>query len=423
MNPKRGNTLDIRKHAELIPEDQLVLENLKALQDCSSPDQKLLPCQRDNIAHTFNNALVAMAFMVKDEKERAERILNFYADAMNAANMSPDLQNFFYKGEPRGFFQHMLLNDEQGIPAYHTAGFTDRWMGDMAWLAIAYKYYEKKYGFENKPQYEKIAVALKELLKSFYKDDPQGGGYVQHGWRWGALDIRMAIEKAMNEGPSVSDFIPRYRIEGPKNKSFKIDQLCAKAKNDDHLHETAFQGHFEGNIDCYAVFKLYGENETASQIKIWLDREIQKAEDNNDYIFLDWISWRALAFGKENPGLYQKLVQLDNDQRYRKTVVIKNQTATGFYHGPEPVDNIWMDGTGHIICAFYAAGEIEKGNFYANQLDKFIIEQDIHGKITHSIPYTANNAGGYPWVRLNTGFVSVNAWYIFAKNQFNPMDF
>ena len=101
----------------------------------------------------------------------------------------------------------------------------------------------------------------------------------------------------------------------------------------------------------------------------------------------------------------------------------KGKEVVGFYHGPEPVDNVWMDGTGHLICAFYSSGDIEKGNYYCNQFDRFIIEQKHAGKITHSIPYTANNKGGYPWVKLETGFVSVDAWYIFAKNKFNPMDF
>jgi hypothetical protein len=32
----------------------------------------------NNEAQTFNNALVAMAFLVKGERDRAERILDFY---------------------------------------------------------------------------------------------------------------------------------------------------------------------------------------------------------------------------------------------------------------------------------------------------------------------------------------------------------
>ena len=53
-------------------------------------------------------------------------------------------------------------------------------------------------------------------------------------------------------------------------------------------------------------------------------------------------------------------------------------------------------------------------------MDPFIIEQTIAGKKVHALPFTANKVG-HEWVDLDEGFVSVAAWYIFAKNKFNPM--
>lgn len=354
-----------RRDAELAPEDPLVLEWLKQIQDVSSPDKQLLPSAEDNQAHTFNNSLVAMAFILKGEKERAERILDFYAGATVKDNSCPAIQNFFYKGETRGFFQYVELNTTRnGIPAYHNPGNSDRWMGDLAWLLLAYKYYEKTY---NSDRYKEITELLKNLLISWYKDADDGpGGYVQHGWRSG----------------------------------------------DKKLHEN--YGHPEGNIDCYAVFKLCGEDEYADKIKIWLDRVLK-----GDNLPLDLYTWRVLAFGKD----YAYLLNIpEYDLRYRKTVTFNGKQAMGFFdHADINVNNVWLDGTGHIACAFITLGDKERGYFYANQMDAFLIDRPVKGIEARSLPYTANKEGDYKSIRQDIGVVSVAAWYIFAKNKFNPL--
>jgi hypothetical protein len=251
-----------RRDKNLIPEDPLVLEYLKILQDNSSKEKMLLPSMEDLQCQTFNNALVAMVFILKDERERAERILNFYANATDPNNEDKLLQNFFYNGEARGFYQHVLLRDTQYQKAYHSPGGVDRWMGDMAWLLIAYKFYEKKY---NSQKYQNIINLLKNLLISFFKDNGDGTRYVQHGFR-----------------------------------------------NDDRkLHED--YGHHEGNIDCYAAFKICGEDLLAEKIKNWLDKELNEKEN----LPLDLYSWRVLAFGKD----YQHLLNIvEYDFRFRKII-------------------------------------------------------------------------------------------------------
>ena len=354
-----------RRDLVLTPEDPLVLEWLKQIQDVSSPDKQLLPTAEDNEAHTFNNSLVAMAFILKGEKERAERILDFYAAATVRDNSCPAIQNFFYKGQPRGFFQYVELNTTaNGIPAYHNPGYSDRWIGDMAWLLVAYKYYEKTY---NSDRYKEITNLLKNLLISWYKDNPKGkGGYVQSGWR----------------------------------------------KGDTTLHED--YGHPEGNIDCYAAFKLCGEDVYAEKIKIWLDSVCK-----GDSLPLDHYTWRVLAFGKDHVDL---LNIPEYSLRYRKKVTFNGKEALGFFdHADINVNNAWLDGTGHIACAFITLGDKERGYFYANQLDAFLIDRPIKGVKTRSLPYTANKEGGYSWVRQDRGVISVAAWYIFAKNKFNPL--
>jgi len=360
----RGIGFKQRRAAKLIPEDPLVLEWLKQMQDNFSPERTILPTSEDNQGHTFNNSLVAMAFILEGEKERAQSILDFYASATVRENQDPTLQNFFYKGEPRGFFQSVTVRPEGNIPAYHNPGNSDRWIGDMAWLLIAYKYYEKTY---NSDRYDEIINLLKNLLISWYKDADGGpGGYIQHGWRRG----------------------------------------------DSYLHEN--YGHPEGNIDCYAAFKLCGEEEYARKIKLWLDRVL-----GGKSLPLDLYTWRVLAYGKD----YADLLNIpEYDLRYRKTLKVKGKKVMGFYHSPDiTIDNIWLDGTGHIACAYVVLGDQQRGYFYANQLDAFLIDRNINGVKTRTFPYTANTQGGFDGFDQDKGFISVAAWYIFAKNGFNPL--
>jgi len=348
-----------------------IVEYLKLIQDISSSDKKLLPSMEDNYAHTFNNALAAISFILENERERAERILDFYSDATIVDNEDITLQNFFYKGESRGFYQQVLLNDfvistepYKVVKNYHRIVRTyggDRWIGDMAWLLISYKFYEKKY---NSDKYKKIIDLIKNLLVSFYKP-AKVGGYIQHGWR----------------------------------------------QDDKKLHEN--YGHEEGNIDCYAALKLCGEKKIAKNIKKWLDNRLKKKKG----LPLDLYTWRVLAFGKK----YGDLLDLvENDTRYKKTVKFNEQEVVGFFSGPTEVNNIWVDGLGHISCAYYSIGNKQKGDFYKQQMEKLFIEKEINGVKVKTLPYTANKDGGYEWVDTNKGFTSAVCWYIFAKNKFNP---
>jgi hypothetical protein len=349
---------DPRWAAQMNPEDSLVLEWLKALQDHSSADHCLLPAQEgDGAAQTFNNAMVALAFIVKGERERAERILDFYDRATVPDNTDPTLQNFFYKGEPRGFFQ------EVSLATLHNVGHgNDRWMGDMAWLLCAYKNYEYRY---QSLRYRHIVTLLRDLLVSYYTPASHGG-YIRHGWR----------------------------------------------KGDAYKHEA--DGHHEGNIDCFAVLRLCGEDSLAMNIRAWIDNALGGLRD----LPLDLYTWRTLAYG---PAAAPLLDVPERDARYRKTITLRGRHVTGFFHGPDPgQQNIWTDGLGHIACAYLTCGDRGKGSYYVNQMDSMMLERSIGGACTHALPYTATRSGGYEWVDTLKGFTSCAAWYILARNCVNP---
>ena len=362
----------------------LVLQYLKSIQDHFSNDGWLVPAMEDNSGQTFNNAVTAMAFILKGEKQRAERILDFYAQRIDSSNSNLNSQNFFYKGEARGFFQNINLNDS------YTPFICDRWMGDNAWLLLAYKFYEKEYGFADKSFYSLVTNDLKNLLLELYINDPTGhGGFVQSGWRWGPR----------NSATPVNDY-----------------QLNVFDSNGNPV------GHEEGNIDAYAALKLCGEDSIAGKIKQWLDYRMNLLENIPGISLpLDLYSWRSLAFN--NYGSYYKNLVLvpGSDKRFRKEVNFNGKKATGFYSSADSsVQNVWLDGSGHMVCAFYFAGYADTAEYYSNQLDLFLINRNIDGTSSLALPYTANKTGGYDWVDINKGFSSSCAWYIFAKEKFNP---
>jgi len=342
-----------------IPEDLLVLEYLKQLQGSSA----LLPSvEGENIAQTFNNSLAVFAFILKGERKRAERILDLFSSATDTNNMDIRKQNFFYNGQARGFYQSCTitsLRDE--------SNHADRWIGDMAWLLLAYKFYEKEY---NSKQYSVIITLLKNLLTSYYKT-ASVGGYVQSGWRHG----------------------------------------------DTYLHEP--NGHHEGNIDAYAALKYCGiGSDTMLNIKNWIENELINGL-NNQNLPLDLYTWRTLAFGNG----YSYLLDIpEDDTRYRKELLFNGKKVVGLYSGPAAtVNNIWMDGTAHIACGYTKYGNKQKGIFYSNRLSDLLITNIINGVSTKTLPYTANNTGDYSWVNPAKGFVSCAAWYIITKNKLNPL--
>lgn len=348
-----------RRDTVLTAEDPLVLKYLQLLQDYGSPSQALLPTYYDGRqAHTFNNCLAAMAFVTKNEKERAERILDFYLNATDSNNTDQFKQNFFYNRQARGFFQ------ECDIYSFQAMGARNRWIGDMAWLLIACKFYEQKY---NSQRYIYLTGILRDLFVSFYKQ-ADTGGYIQHGWENG----------------------------------------------DANLHEP--DGHHEGNIDCYVALKLCREDLMAHQIKLWLDWQL----NGKTNLPLDLYTWRTMAFGALGEPYLSLLNIPEYDFRYRKIIAVKEKEVMGMYSNPDiTIRNFWNDGTGHISCAFSAFGDEQRGMFYANQLDALIVAQQIGTQTIHGIPYTLNTQG-YQGVDPGVPVLSSSAWYILAKNKVNP---
>jgi hypothetical protein len=348
-----------RRDVEMNDEDPLVLKYLKVLQDYSSSDGLVLPNNENTtLVSTFNNSLAAMVFIIKNQKERAENILDFYAAAADSNNQDCTKQAFFCKGEMRGFYQQIHITD------YTRGGeVEDRWIGDMAWLMMAYKHYEKKYG--QKSEYRHVVGLIRNLLISFYKAMNNNTGYIQTGWQDG-----------------------------------------------DTRFDTT--GHVEGNIGCYAALKHCGEDDAAEKVRNWLNNQLI----GND-LPLDNYTWRALAFCEPDSAVINIP---EFDFRFKKKIYVDDDSIYGFYPFPNiSVNNIWTEGIGHMACAQWYFGERSRGYYYANQFDPLLLSYDLYGNTIRTLPYAVNRTGEFTSIDTTTGSVSSACWYVFAKNGFNPL--
>jgi hypothetical protein len=130
-----------RRDKQLTSEDPGVIAWLGAMQDAGSRERRLLPSTPGgDEGQTFNNALSAMAFARHGQRERMERVLDFYRDAAaDRDNADPTRQAFYLRGEARGFYQRISLHGSSDAAAGHAFPGSDRWMGDMAWLLLAFR--------------------------------------------------------------------------------------------------------------------------------------------------------------------------------------------------------------------------------------------------------------------------------------------
>lgn len=196
----------------------------------------------------------------------------------------------------------------------------------------------------------------------------------------------------------------------------------------------------EHNFDCYSAFRDLGilTNDErylklAKEVKKWLidDTWDKKAGRfflgrRNKNFATDLSSWAVLSLGKDwAPSLAFAEEKSRNTQLYK----IKNVEVDGFDFGstyktsPFPdKDAVWFEGTAHMVLAYEVAGMKEKRDYFMAELDKCLTASPVF-PYTAGLPYASNE--GTPvydsWLMQDKPLcISSTAWYLFAKNSFNP---
>lgn len=196
----------------------------------------------------------------------------------------------------------------------------------------------------------------------------------------------------------------------------------------------------EHNFDCYVAFRdlgiLTGDDrylKIAKEIKLWLENAAWNKEQNrfnmgndNPNYATDLSSWAVLSLGKK----YGPTLDFAIDKSLTKKLYkVKDVEIEGFdfgstyekSHYPDK-DAVWLEGTGQMVLAFDRAGRKEEKNHFLAELDKALTPSPAH-KNAAGLPYATNT--GTPaygsWLMQDKPLcVSSTAWYIFAKENYNP---
>ncbi len=261
--------------------------------------------------------------------------------------------------ENGGFSQ---FRNRNGNPNNH------RWMGDNAWLLIALNNYVSVTG---STEYHRLSEEIENWLRSLQDSD---------GGLWGGFNSDNTQIHKITEG--------------------NIDAFNAVL-----------------NYDTFHVKLLnYLKNErwdTVEQLLIsW--------PGTQQYLFaLDLHPWGYCIF-EDFP-----VAVLAKASRYitTKTSTVLNKQITGYCFDIDK-DVVWLEGTGEMIVAFQHAGQNTEAEYYTAELEKMILESAMFSN-SAGLPYTTNFGTHYGDSELWKGAdinpaISSGAWYLFAKNKFNP---
>lgn len=196
----------------------------------------------------------------------------------------------------------------------------------------------------------------------------------------------------------------------------------------------------EHNFDCYAAFRGLGiltkdkrYLEVAKEIKIWLENAVwnegqsrfNMGKGDPNYA-TDLSSWAVLSLGKK----YAVTLDFAIDKSLTKKLYkVKNVEVEGFdfgstyqqSHYPDK-DAVWLEGTAHMVLAFDRAGKNEQKEHFLAELEKTLTPSSKY-KNSAGLPYATNE--GTPaygsWLMQDKPLsIAGTAWYIFAKENFNP---
>ncbi len=181
---------DIAEEPEEIPEEVIVDTNLEAvynwLIEIQMNNGLLESVEGSNFVSLYDNALAALAFIAREDYEKAAAIFDFFDSRIDVELLEGD----------GGLGQ---FRDAAGIPFDNAP---KRWLGDNAWLLIALNNYHAATGSQ---RYSRLSAELENWIRSLQDTDGGlWGGYNADGTR--IHKITEGILDAFNAVPGYDSF-------------------------------------------------------------------------------------------------------------------------------------------------------------------------------------------------------------------------
>jgi len=170
-----------------ILEGEIDLQIYHWLSEQQLPNGLVESVENGNIVSLYDNALASMAFMLKGDDTKAEKIFDFFN-----ARIGSELNNGV-----GGFSQ---FRNNNGVPSNH------RWMGDNAWMLIALNHYKKLTGNST---YDLLASEIANWLIGL--QDSDGGLFAGYDSNNSRLNYKVTegMIDAFNAIDGYSDFHSR----------------------------------------------------------------------------------------------------------------------------------------------------------------------------------------------------------------------
>lgn len=232
--------------------------------------------ENTNFVSLYDNALATIFFITENQKEKAERVLDFYS-----SRITTELK---VNG---GFYQTRNITGDAGERI---------WMGDNAWLLIALNHYKERY---NSTKYDIMAAHLESWLRSLQQEN----GALLGGTNTNGTDIPLVTEgiiTAFNAVPGFDDFhinILRYI----KNERWDATNNIVVSWPENPSYTYALDLHSLSS----AIFDGFSENLLTQANRYFTEQEFTISgevisgycfDEDKDVVWLEGSAQMAVAF-------------------------------------------------------------------------------------------------------------------------------
>ncbi|WP_047171602.1 fibronectin type III domain-containing protein [Paenibacillus borealis] len=347
------------------------------------------PNNPKQIVYTYDQAVAAIAFIVKGERTRAEKVLNKMRDIQDPSGYW--LNSYWYNN---GYGEEIRKH-----------------VGPVSWMAMAAMAYEKQY---NDTRYRPMALKALDWCLTYAK----ANGGIAGGWSawsnsdepWSSTEHNIDLYRVLQYYASV---------DSSKTASYTAAATGVKSFLDNVVWD-----------DAAKRFKGGWKNDTNL-----IDPKIP----------LDVNPWGVLALGLNGTRNYgASLTYVENaagtpgtlaNPRYKQTLTYNDagNTLSGYDFDwtdevlPAYDDNgnqigntgadVWLEGTAFMSLAYYMQGNTTKANAINTEIIK---KQGTSGPSLGGIPYSLKGTSNSYWVMAQQNCVSSTGWLILSLHRFNP---
>lgn len=346
---------------------------------------------RVQIVYTYDQAVAAIAFMLKNDRVRAEKLLNKMAQFQDADGSW--INSYWWNGAGEEIRKHV---------------------GPVAWMAMAFMAHEKKYGSTTYRPYVKKAL---DWIVTFQKAN---GGISGGTTTWDVPGtVTNEVWTSTEHNQDVYNLLKYYANIFP-DRTASYNNAATGVKS------------FLDNVVWNDTLKRWNGG--------W------KNDTNliDPAVPMDVNPWGVLALGLSGTRDYkQSLAYVDNangtgttsSPKYVQTLTYDDAgnlmtaydfdwqydcaaatTQTGAPNGQKCAD-IWLEGSAFMSTAHFMNGNTAKAD---SILDEMIKKQGTSGTLLGGLPYSLKGSNNNYWKMSQQNCVSSTGWLILAIARFNP---